>query len=106
MAHASTGLFLEVLCFFPWSIYRFKGLKIEDMTFAVKILLCLQTSQYRGFGDVLIGVYRSKKYQIKLGVAFVANNFWDLFCEVYTELIIRLFPKLFDDLRGCSPYSY
>lgn len=40
------------------------------MTFAVKILLCLQTSQYRGFGDVLIGIYRPKKYQIKLGVAF------------------------------------
>lgn len=40
------------------------------MTFAVKILLCLQTSQYRSFGDVLIGVYRPKKYQIKLGVAF------------------------------------
>lgn len=75
MAHASTGLFLEVLCFFfvffpSRSIYRFKGLKIEDMPFAVKILLCLQTSRYKGFGDVLIGIVRPKKKQIKLRVAF------------------------------------
>lgn len=40
------------------------------MTFAVKILLCLQTSQYRSFGDVLIGILRPKKYQNKLRVAF------------------------------------
>lgn len=54
------GFFLKYCVFFSWSIYRFKGLKIEDMTFAVKILLCLQTSQYRGFGDVLIDLKNTK----------------------------------------------
>lgn len=62
------GFFLKYCVFFSWSIYRFKGLKIEDMTFAVKILLCLQTSQYRGFGDVLIGIYRPKNTKLNLGL--------------------------------------
>lgn len=39
------------------------------MTFAVKILLCLQTSQHRGFGDVLIGVYIDlKNTKLNLGL--------------------------------------